>query len=190
MPDLDILEPPKRKRQGPAQHRINYALAATLLSQHLTYEQVAKQVGAKNANSLKAGMNRRGVTATLTRSNDFQTQRAVVIATKAVSQASEALRSKFSGLLDNAASKLCNVEVSANVKELKHLGEAAEPFVRMAKIVHDWGNDSPSGLVMVGEIAQVEENCGVDATAGSVPVEAQIVKTPQLSEGSCNQPIE
>src|SRR5512138_2319801 len=57
---LDLPDKPKPKR-------INYALGATMIAQGLTFDQVAPRVGAANGNSLKVGLIRKGVTATIAR---------------------------------------------------------------------------------------------------------------------------
>jgi len=131
-------------------NRINYALAATLIASGVTLEVVAQKVGAKTADSLRVGLARRGVTAMAVRSAEGNIERLTAVATKVVSQASEALREEYSNLLAKTAAKLNQIPVKANTKSLKALGEAAEPFVRMAKIVHDWGNTDKPGLTMVG----------------------------------------
>jgi hypothetical protein len=130
--------------------RINYALAATLIASGVTLEHVARQVGAKNADSLRVGLARRGVTAMAVRNAEGNIRRLTTVATRLVSQASEDLREKYANLLSKTAAKLNQIPIKANTKSLKALGEAAEPFVRMAKIVHDWGNQSKEGMAMVG----------------------------------------
>lgn len=80
----------KKKKQ-----RINYALAATLLATGCEPEAIAGQVGAKNWNSVRVGLAKRGVTQNATKAlppSEIVVQRAAVnIATSAVEEIRERL---------------------------------------------------------------------------------------------------
>ena len=139
-------ETPRKQRRK----RVNYALAATLVAQHVTLNDAAIQSGAKDGNSLRVGLARRGVTATQARHSDGQVQRAVIVANKAVSAASEALREDLASILAKHTSALGEIKPRANLKHIRAVGDAIEPLARTAKIVHDWGNTDKPGLTMVG----------------------------------------
>ena len=130
--------------------RINYALAATMLTTGLTSDQIAAKVGAKNGQTLRVGLLRKGVTRERAVAAQADLPVNCSLALRVASQAGELLREEYSNLLAKTAAKLNQIPVRANPKSLKALGEAAEPFVRMAKIVHDWGNQSKEGMAMVG----------------------------------------
>jgi len=168
-------------------------MAATLLSQGLNYEQAAQQVGAKDGNSLRVGLFRRGVTLTATRGSEFAIQRAVRVANTVVSEASKALKEEMSGLLATHTSALKQVKPRANLKHIMRVGMALEPLVRSAKVVHGWGDEAAQGLIVdvrqadpdsanvVADVASTvtpmvtedttETNCGPADTTGSGVVE-------------------
>lgn len=129
---------------------INYALAATLVAQGVTLEEAALQSGAKNANSLRCGLARKGVTALQVRRSDHATERALSVATKVVSQASEVLRSDLASLLQKHVGALSTIPAKPNLKHIKAIGDAIEPLTRSAKIVHDWGSEQPNALILSG----------------------------------------
>lgn len=129
---------------------INYALAATLLSTNATLSEIAPQVGAKSADSLRVGLAKRGVTARQARSLDFHPDRIQTAAIRVASQASEALRNQFANILANHANKLAEIPARANLKHLARVGSAMEPLARTAKLVHDWGSEQPNALVVAG----------------------------------------
>lgn len=134
---------------------INYALAATLLTTNATLAEIAPQVGAKSANSLRVGLAKRGVTAKQARSLDFHPDRIHSAAIRVASQASEALRSQFSSELANAAKNLSAIPLSKSLKHLKQRAEVLEPLARTAKIVHDWGSEQSNALVFSGQYSPV-----------------------------------
>jgi hypothetical protein len=162
--------------------RINYALATLLASEGQSMDQIAPQVGAKNANSLQVGMSKRGVTkgkvtkAVAKNSSPDVTQH---IALRVVSQASESLRQKFAGILDKTANAIGDIPVIADTKSVKELGEATEPWVRIAKTIHDWGNDAKPGLVRASRYVEIESTCVPEPTTESVPQKALEAPTPQ-----------
>lgn len=181
-PATDLLSPvtPKQPRK-----RVNYALAATLVATGVTYAEAAKQVGAKTGDVLRVGLNRKGVSAKQARALPVTGERIQSVTLRVASQASTLLRDQFSDLLAQHTAALSKVPVKPNLKHITKLGQAMEPLARTAKIVHDWGNDSPSGIVMMGQTSLAEApDCGVDATMGSVPIDASVTQIPQDTQQS------
>lgn len=145
---------------------INYALAATLLAQGMELEEVAPQVGAKTPESLRVGLNRKGVTVTAAKVLQSVTGGRCSVTMKIASQASEILRRDAGELLQTHVSKLKEVPARANLKHIQAVGAALEPLIRSAKIVHDWGNQEAVGMVMTGLL---DEQKAIDVAADSTP---------------------
>lgn len=158
---------------------INYAMAATLLSQGLNYEQAAQQVGAKNGNSLKVGLFRRGVSQTATRSGEFAVKRATIVAKAVVNEASKALKEEMSGLLATHTSALKQIKPRANLKHIMRVGMALEPLVRSAKTIHGWGDEAAQGLII--DVRQA------DPDSANVVTDVATTVTPMVAEGTIEQ---
>ncbi len=156
---------------------INYAMAATLLSQGLNYEQAAQQVGAKNGNSLKVGLFRRGVSQTATRSGEFAVVRATQVATRVVNAASDRLKEEMSGLLATHTGALSQIKPRANLKHIMRVGMALEPLVRSAKVVHGWGDEQAQGLIISMKEA--------DPDAATVDVTSVTSSVNELADPTC-----
>jgi len=161
---------------------INYAMAATLLSQGLNYEQAAQQVGAKDGNSLRVGLFRRGVTLTATRGSEFAIQRAVRVATVAVSGASKALKNDMAGLLQAHTSALGQIKAKPNLKHIMRVGMALEPLVRSAKVVHGWGDEAAQGLIV--DVRQADPDTVVDVAASVTGVAERLTPVANQIESS------
>lgn len=167
--------------------RVNYALGAILVAQHVTYDEAAKLCGAANGNVLKVGLSRLGVTATQARQNKTRLDDAVQVANRAISDKSNALREGFANVLAKHTAKLEQVPARTNLKHIAAVGYAMEPLARIAKIVHDWGNETKSGLIILGVVEQLsakqdalEVSSSVSqATTESVPISTESVITPQ-----------
>lgn len=129
---------------------INYALAATLLAQGMDLPEVAPQVGAKTPESLRVGLNRKGVTVTAAKVLQNATGSKSTVILKLASQASEILRKDAGEILQAHVSKFKEIPAKANLSHIQRVGQALEPLIRSAKIVHDWGNQEATGLVMSG----------------------------------------
>lgn len=166
---------------------INYAMAATLLSQGLNYEQAAQQVGAKDGNSLRVGLFRRGVTLTATRGSEFAIQRAVRVATVAVSGASKALKEDMAELLQSHTSALGQIKAKPNLKHILRVGMALEPLVRSAKVVHGWGDEVAHGLLVMGEMRSADpDNESVNAVTDVTTTVTAMVAEPDCGVQDSN----
>lgn len=159
---------------------INYALAATLLSQHVTLDEAAKQVGAKDGNTLRVGLARRGVTATLARRSEDQKERAVTVANKAVADASEALRRDFTDILAKHVGALNKVPGKSNLKHLRQVANVAEPLARTAKIVYGWDDSASAKAVDLSVMVAVRVDQAPQPVASCGPAESEPIDiTPQ-----------
>jgi len=136
--------------------KINYALAATLLSANATLAEVAPHVGAKNADVLRVGLARQGVTVGLIRSQPIHPERIESEAFKVASQASRILREKLSTELAETVDVLGKIPKARTLKHLKERVSVIEPLARTAKVVHGWGDDGQVGIVIAGEDELVE----------------------------------
>lgn len=137
--------------------RINYALAATLIATGISMADAAKQVGAKNANSLAVGLNRKGVNAKLARSHHVTEGQTRTLTLRVANAAGEALREQFADILTKHGAALAKVPAKRNLAHIRKVGDAFEPLARVAKIVHDWGNTQTVGLVALRSVNQVEQ---------------------------------
>lgn len=157
---------------------INYAMAATLLSQGLNYDQAAQQTGAKNGNSLKVGLFRRGVSQAATRSGEFAIKRATLVATAVVNEASRALKDEMSSVLASHTSALSQIKPRANLKHIMRVGMALEPLVRSAKVVHGWGDEVAHGLLVMGEMRSADP----DNESVNVVTDVATTVTPMVAD--------
>jgi hypothetical protein len=148
---VDTLTKPNKK------HRINYALAATMIAGGVTLPEAAKRLGAASATSLRVGLARKGVTITGIRKESGNVDRIQAVAVKCVSQASEALKAQFSDILAKHGEALSKVPAKRNLTHIRKVGEAFEPLARIGKIVHDWGSSQSIGLISIGAASQVEQ---------------------------------
>lgn len=151
-----------------ARATVNYAQAAVMLSQGLNVDEVAPYVGAKNGNSLRVGLARRGVTPTATRRSDFVIQRAATVANTMLRDESDRIKRDMSELLQNHVSALSQIPAKANLKHIQSVGAALEPLVRSAKVVHGWGGETSTGIVVVGSMKQADPDNAVTDVAATV----------------------
>lgn len=188
-PNPDITQPatpitPTKYKRG----RINYVLAATLLTKGVTLEEAAKHAGAKNGNTLRIGLIQNGITQKQIRAlpDDPNCNSSVVI--QAANKASEILKNRMGELLDTHTAQLQLVKAKPNLQHIAKVGAALEPLARVAKIVHGWGDETKSGLIALGVVEQVDTQANQvldvsssvsETTTGSVPIPATDSSTPQ-----------
>ena len=163
---------------------VNYALAATLMASGVPLGAAAIECGAKNADSLRVGLARRGVTVTGVRNAEGNIQRLTTVARRVVSEQSRALKEDVASILASHVSKLKDVPAKANLKHIKQLGDALEPLVRSAKIVHNWGDESSLGLSMTG---LWDEQTPQEAIEVSSDIQ-QVVDSPPVNDLSKDNP--
>ena len=155
---------------------IDYELAATLVASGLTLDQTAAKVGAKNGQTVRQGLIRRGTNAYRLRASGFSTPSHESATERLASDASKLLRQSLGNTLAKHAAALDKVPVKSNLKHIKDFGDAIEPLARTGKIVHDWGNDDKVTLIPIGLVESwdstqdaIDISTSVaDATTGSV----------------------
>lgn len=157
--DLTLL-----RRNSRCMGKVNTVLGATLVASGLSYNEAAAdpRVGAKNGQTLRVMLHRKGVTQRNAQKQMISGLVNASVTLQIASQAGQIVRDKYASVLDQAASKFQAVVVSPDLAELKALGEAMEPHVRMAKIVHGWTDDDQAGVV-TGVTDAYNETIDVDA---------------------------
>ena len=119
-------------------HRVNYALAATLLASGVTLAEAAKQTGAKNANVLAVGLRRHGVTATKARSLPLVGEKIDNAAIRVANQASEIMRERLGSVTLEHINNLSQIPAKPNLKHLQAVGNVLERFVGAASKLEGW----------------------------------------------------
>lgn len=143
--------------------KINYALGATLLAGGATLAEAAQKVGAKNAESLRVGLARRGVTQTLVRTateeqicNESITLRLAWQAGHILRQKSERTRQTLADVVERQAEVLATVEVPKN-RDLANLhADTTQKVIKSAAAVFGWEDESRSALVFAGQLDDVQ----------------------------------
>lgn len=180
---------------------INYALAGTLIAAGLTCEEAAKQCGAKNGNSLRRVLHRKGVTARQARTVTGEQIVTKSMTFRLATEASKVLKESFSTVLQRHTDALSQIPAQPNLKHIQSVGAALEPLVRSAKVVHGWGDEAAQGLIIdvrqadpdtanvITDVAATvtpmvsentsEQNCGIADTSGSGVVEQTELQKPQ-----------
>ena len=133
---------------------VNYALAATLIASGMTYDDAAMECGAKNGQGLRVGLFRKGVTRkqALAPRDHLPVNRSVTL--RVATEASEVLKRSMAEILQNHTGALAAVKAKSNLKHITQVGNALEPLVRSAKVVHGWGDSDKAGLVVIGAVRQ------------------------------------
>lgn len=108
MTDSPVLEPPQPK---PKRHRVNLALAGTLLARGMGYDEIAKQVGAANGNSLRVNLSKKGVTLERVRNPHPDHVKTASVTYKVVAEATEVLRENANKVLNGQLTKLASKPV-------------------------------------------------------------------------------
>lgn len=164
--------------QKPHRKRINYALAATLLTAGASLAEVARQVNASSPEVLRVGLARKGVTATRARLLPITGERNVSVTQQLASQAAELLIADMGKVLAKTTSNLTKVPCTPNLKRIKAIGEALEPLVRSAKVVYGLGNEG--GNTYNFAVLESADPIAIDVPSTSEPIES---KQPISSEG-------
>ena len=118
--------------------RINYALGATLVASGLTYEAVAPQVGAKNGNTLRVGLQKWGASADKLRALPIHGERNQSAIVRLAAQATEVMRDNLGDTALNHIKQLAKVPAKPNLKHLQAVGNVLERFVGAASKLEGW----------------------------------------------------
>lgn len=114
---------PERVRRSKV--RVNYALAGALASSGLTWDEMAKQCGAKTGQSLRIGMHRKGITKAKANSLPIGEGRISAVLHRTVTAGAEAIRDKVAGQLGQSVDILDTVPVRYEDLASKGQGRAA-----------------------------------------------------------------
>lgn len=159
--------------------RINYALAGTLLHSGVTMEQIALQVGAANANSLRAALHRKGVTKRSAQAVTVGKHVTETITAKVATQAAEMLRENLGDQLGAAVAALGGKRIG--YRDLANVGQGHAAVLKTLAETHKtlYGGAEMNVLVF-----------GVDSMNGTparqIEVESQV--TPQPVVGDTESP--
>lgn len=184
--DASTDSPPAVPARKPRQKRINHALAGSLLAVGCTLDAIAPQVGAKNGESLRTALARKGVTARTVRALQPTPERTMTVTAKIVEAAAEGLRDKLNGSLVASVDAFNSRPLRRNKLANKGQGDAAV----LETLSRTWRNlnGSPDSVTFQfgagsqSDMPQVEPastppmvSCGpaldVQATGGTPPVQ-------------------
>jgi len=179
--------------------RINYALAATLVMSGMSMPEVATQVGAKNANVLRVGLAKRGVTVAKVRSIQSAATSATSPGTpgnRSVMSITAKLATEASGIIAESGRKLRQSLASAseqsaaileqkpakNVKEVIQRVSALKGLAETGDRVHGWSAQSAAPTFNVTILDMDLPGCGVDTPTSGVPASLSDVSAPQSAQ--------
>lgn len=130
------IEAPAKAKPGckPGNKRINYALAATLLHQGVTLDKIALQVGAANAESLRCGLSRKGVTLKSIRNAPVADERVTSVTARIASQAAESLRDSLGNQLGVAVQAMNGKRIS--YRDLANAGQGHAAVLKTLAETH------------------------------------------------------
>ena len=114
---------PPRPPGKPRRHRVNLALAGVLLTQGMSYDEVAPRVGAATGNSLRVNLGKKGLNLDKMRNPDPAASAQAVATIKLVSEASEIVKERLHGRLGAQIEQLSKRKVGKLAS--KGQGEAA-----------------------------------------------------------------
>lgn len=164
--------------RGNAIQKINYALAATLVAAGHSYAEVAPQVGAKTGESLRVGLNKRGVTLrtatdALQAATPDQLRNAPMLlrvanAANALQRIGERTRTKAANIAERLADSLAERKVPRNLEDAQVFASTLQSTVKTASIVHGWEQTTVNAIIMPGDTEQVVDAIDVESTAKQV----------------------
>jgi hypothetical protein len=149
--------------------KIDVTYAATLRTQGMTYEEIARIMQC-SPGSLRVAMHRTGANKIATKARQDAVTAITRSAQDALQGASERLRGMLSKELERTTDTLATVKPKRNLGDIEARSKVAESIARTAKIVHDWGADSLTGLVVIGQTrsADAEEQPAIDVQVEQV----------------------
>lgn len=150
--------------------RINYALAATLLTTGATYDEIAPQVGAKNAQSVRLGLLRKGVTITKVRQLPTPNEGSQPVILRVAQAAGQIVRERLAKDLEDTTLKLSETKHKKGLKHLKERVEVLEPLTRTASKLFGWEGSTETPFAML--FFDKEE-----AVQGSIDVQSSVEPT-------------
>lgn len=191
----DVNPPSESPTAKIKRHRINLALAGALLAQGMGYDEVAPKVGAKNGNSLRSNLAKRGVTLTKVRNPSPDHVATATVTCKVVNEATEQLQERFNSEI---ARQLAAIEAERmTYDDLPSRGQGRTATVKTLAETYRAVNGNPDSVTFSFgasvqssrpelEIPQQVVNCGpeLDITPDPLTLPVQVVDTAQDSGGS------
>lgn len=159
-PEVQQASQPAKKRKA----RINHALAGTLLATGCTLAAIAPQVGAKNAESLRAALARKGVTTRSVRNLEPRGERRVTVTAKLVEEATEGLRASLNGSLAAVVSAFNSKSPTRKSLASKGQGDAAT----LKQIAETW-------RTLNGNPDSISISFGARGLSGDMPPVAPVI---------------
>lgn len=154
--------------------RINYTLAATLITAGMSYEDAARQTGAANGESLRRGLHRKGVTKRQATSITIQGDRIATVTRQVATEASEIIRNQLGDKLGQAVTALGGKRVS--YKDLANQGQGHAAVLKTLAETHKTLYGGAEMNVVVFGVGSM------DATPGPQAIEVQSQVQPSESE--------
>ncbi len=127
---------------------VNYALAATLIASGVSFDDAARECGAKTGTGLRIGLYRKGVTRKQALAPNGVTSVNKSVTLRIANQASDILKRSMADILQSHTESLAQIPAKANLDHIQSVGAALEPLVRSAKVVHGWGDEQAQGLII------------------------------------------
>lgn len=160
---VETVHPESSPKQKQKRKRVNYALAATLLATGTTLnDELALRVGAKNANVLRVGLTKRGVTRKYANSLPMNANLAKSHAAQVATNAVEILREKLNGELMDQVNALTSKPVS--YKSLASRGQGRAATAKTIADTYRALNGSNDQLTVVFGAGRLDESPVIDVT--------------------------
>jgi hypothetical protein len=175
-----VIDPVKPKRKT----RINYALAGTLLTTGLSYDEIAPQVGAKNGQSVRIGLFKKGVTLRKVQQLPTPNEGSMPVLLRVATQAGQIVRDRLSKDLEQTTNELLSTKQRKGLKALKERVEVLEPLTRTASKLYGWegtSSDTPVAMLFMDQDQSIEVQSSVSSPDSSVVSDSP--DTPQYSQG-------
>jgi hypothetical protein len=144
---------PERVRRSKV--RVNYALAGVLASSGLTWDEMAKQCGAKTGQSLRIGMHRKGITKTKANSLPIGEGRIGAVMARAVTAGAEAIRDRLGEQLGHTVDAFSSVP--AQYPDLASKGQGRAAVLKTLAETHKLLFGGSESTVLVFGVDQIAE---------------------------------
>lgn len=154
--------------------KINYVLAATLLSSGMSVQDIASQLGG-NAETIRKTLWRRGVTQRRIAAMPLSDERTNNVVYRVANEAGKRVRASMAGVVEREVDALAARPPSADLETASKVAYVLEPLARTAKIIHGWSEGDGEGVVMIGRMKEADQE-----TNQVIDVEASPQSLPQM----------
>lgn len=146
--DPQLVQPPLVKK--PRRKRLNHALAGVLVAQGMTMPEAAQVVGAKNGESLRTSLARKGVTVAKARNGRARAEAmqavTATVTAQVVTEAAEKLKERFNGEIVRQLQAIESVPVT--YEELASRGQGRTATVKTLAEAFRSVNGSPDSVTL------------------------------------------